>query len=318
MENIRPKLIVICGPTASGKSDIAVELCIRVGGEVISADSMQIYRRMDIGTGKISIPQMRGISHHMLDVFEPTDNVTASVYGAKAKAIINDIVCKEKQPVLCGGTGLYIDAVTRGIRFSVPANEAIRCELHAIAEEMPYGKQKLHGILEKCDPGAAARLHPNDVRRIVRAIESYRSTGKTQAQLAEEDAHNKGDYDEYLFMPKYPRDELYARIDRRVDSMFKNGLVDEVKQLLSSGVTSGMTSMQAIGYKETVRYLNSEISYDDAVCGVKQASRNYAKRQETWFRRDGRVRYIEASGKTAESLAEEILCRYQNEVNDHE
>ncbi len=312
MENIKPPLIVITGPTASGKTAISIELCQKIGGEVVSADSMQLYRGMNIGTAKPDAGEQAGIRHHMLDVLDPNDYATASDYGKMAKTAIADIRSRRKIPVVCGGTGLYIDALTRPMRFSAPGDEKLREELKAIAEK-EGGRTVLHDILAKCDPQAAQKLHENDVRRVVRAIESYRLTGKTQAQLAQEDAQAEGDFREILFAPEWPRDVLYERINLRVDQMIANGLIDEVKRLLEQGLQSESTAMQAIGYKEIVMALNGRCTMDEAIDLIKQLSRNYAKRQSTWLRRDGRVRFLPAQGRDAEDLANEILQICQRE-----
>jgi len=310
LENVKQPLIVITGPTASGKTAVSIGICTQIGGEIVSADSMQLYRGMDIGTAKPTLQERCGIAHHMIDVLEPTDYATASQYGAMARNAINTIRKRCKEPIVCGGTGLYIDALTRPMRFSAPGDETLRDELREIARKND-GRYELHSMLQKCDPVAAEKLHPNDVRRVIRAIESFRLTGKTQAQLAEEDAQAEGDYREILFALDWPRDVLYSRINRRVDEMIKNGLVNEVRTLIENGLSPESTAMQAIGYKEIAWALSGRCTMNDAIEQIKQASRNYAKRQLTWLRRDGRVRYISAPERTPCSIAEEIIdiCR---------
>jgi len=310
LENIKPALIVITGPTASGKTAAAVAMCKKIGGEVVSADSMQIYRGMDIGTAKPTPEERRGITHHMLDVLDPHEHATASQYGAMAKAVISDIYKRGSTPVVCGGTGLYIDAITRPMRFSAPGDELLRDELKALAAK-PDGKAVLHGMLAECDPEAANKLHENDVRRVVRAIESYRLTGKTLSELAAEDSGAEGGFREIIFAPEWPREVLYERINRRVDLMIKDGLIEEVRALLRNGLSPDTTAMQAIGYKEIAYALAGRCEMSEAIESVKQASRNYAKRQLTWLRRDGRVHFINAQHKSADMLADEMLsiCR---------
>ena len=310
MENIKPPLIVITGPTASGKTAVSISLCKKVGGEVVSADSMQVYRGMDIGTAKPDIAEQSGICHHMMDVLDPNEHATASQYGHMAKRVINDIIHRGKKPVVCGGTGLYIDALTRPMRFSAPGDEELREELKAIALE-PNGRRKLHDMLAQCDINAANKLHENDVRRVIRAIESFRLTGKTQNELAMEDSLAQGDYREILFALEWPRDILYDRINRRVDCMIENGLIDEVRSLIGNGLASDSTAMQAIGYKEIVQALAGRCDMSEAVDSIKQASRNYAKRQLTWLRRDGRVHFISAQNRSADEIANEMIgiCR---------
>lgn len=315
MESIKKPLIVICGPTASGKSSIAVSICKSIDGEVVSADSMQLYKGMDILTAKISQTEQCGIKHHLLDIFEPNENVSVSMYADLAKETINDIHNRGKIPVLCGGTGLYIDAVTKHMSFSSPADMTIRNELKKISET-PDGSTKLHMILEEEDPEAASLIHPNDIRRIIRAIESKRITGLTKAQLSAKDVSMPGDYHEILLEPYFERNVLYERIEDRVDDMLRRGLIQEVCTLVSKGIPQSCTAAQAIGYKESVRYINGEIDYESAVESIKQASRNYAKRQETWFRHDGRVHFIPAKGKTSEEIAGEMVsvCRREGVI----
>ncbi|MDO4739562.1 MAG: tRNA (adenosine(37)-N6)-dimethylallyltransferase MiaA [Eubacteriales bacterium] len=310
MENVKPALIVVTGPTASGKTAVSIELCKRIDGEVVSADSMQLYRGMDIGTAKPDLLERAGVPHHLLDVLDPREHATASQYATLAKEAVQSILARGKMPVVCGGTGLYIDALTRPMRFSAPGDERLREELHAIAAK-PDGRAQLHAMLREVDSAAAEKLHENDVRRVVRAIESYRLTGKTQKELAEEDALLEGDYHEILFAPLWPRDALYARINQRVDRMIEQGLVEEVRGLLRAGLDPSCTAMQAIGYKEIAFALSGRCTMAEAVDAIKQASRNYAKRQMTWLRRDQRVRFLNAEGKPAEALAEEMIgiCR---------
>lgn len=298
---------MITGPTASGKTAVSIELCKLIGGEIVSADSMQIYLGMDIGTAKPDMTERQGIIHHMIDILPPDGYATASQYGQMAKSAVSDIRSRGMIPVVCGGTGLYIDALTRPMRFSAPGDEAMREELKMIAAQ-PDGRRRLHDMLRACDPDAANKLHENDIRRVVRAIESYRLTGKTQAQLSAEDAQHEGEYREILFAPDWPRDTLYARINQRVDGMMKHGLVDEVRELLAKGLAKDSTAMQAIGYKEIVWALEGRCTMAEAVDQIKQASRNYAKRQLTWLRRDGRIRFIDASGKSPIEMAKEISC----------
>ena len=301
----KPKIIVVAGPTASGKSAAAVALCRRIGGEVVSADSMQVYRGMDIGTAKASEAEMDGIPHHMLDVADPGVNFSAAMYREMASSAVRGILERGNVPVVCGGTGLYIDALTRPMGFARPGNEAIRQRLMEEAEK-PGGKEALHERLRGIDPETAERLSPNDLRRVVRGLEIHELTGKSQTELNRLDAEKETEYDVAMFALEWPREVLYRRIDRRVDDMIRLGLVDEVRGLLDAGLSTGSTAMQALGYKEIAEYLRGEISLEEAVDRVKQGSRHYAKRQISWFRRDARVRWIQAEGKTAEDIAGEI------------
>lgn len=306
----KEKIIVVAGPTASGKTAAAVALCKKIGGEVISADSMQIYRGMNILSAKPTQQEMDGIVHHMLGVAAPTEKFSAPKYRDRAKEIIGEIIARGKMPVLCGGTGLYINAVTRPMEFSEKCDEKLRQELIAMGETAS-GRAKLHDMLREIDPEAACKLHPNDVRRVTRAIEVFRLTGMTQSEQARLDAQKTGNYDETIFALSWPREELYRRINLRVDQMLENGLVEEVRRLRADE-ENHPTALQAIGYKEIAAALENRIGMAEAVELVKQISRNYAKKQMTWFRRDERCVWIEAQNKSAEAIAAEMI-RYMEE-----
>ena len=308
----KPRLPVIAGPTASGKTACCVAFAHLIQGEVVSADSMQIYSGMEILSAAPTEEEMGGICHHMIGIFAPSKKCTAAEYRDRANAEIAEIFSRGKLPILCGGSGLYIDAVTRPMRFSEKSDEKMHAEFLEMAEK-PGGKRELHAILEEVDPASAARLHENDVRRVIRAIEIYRLTGKTQTEHAREDAQREGNYKEMLFALDWPREALYERISRRVDAMLRNGLIDEVRALIQKYPDSP-TSAQAIGYKEIAAALEGRSSMEQAVENVKQASRNYAKRQMTWLRRDSRTIWIPAENKTTEALAQEILRRWNESV----
>lgn len=310
----KPYLIVIGGATASGKTAAAVELCRQIDGEVVSCDSMQIYRGMDIGTAKPSLEERRGIAHHMIDIVDPSESYSVSRFKEEAAACIADIIARGKQPVLCGGTGLYIDALTRPMDFSLPSDSAVRDELTALSLR-EGGRQVVHALLREVDPESAARLHPNDVRRVIRALEIYRLTGRTMTEQIASDRQREGAYRLTFFALDWPRETLYERIDRRVDHMMSQGLVDEVKRLLSSGLSADSTAMQALGYKEIVAALEDRCDMDEAVGEIKLGSRHYAKRQLTWLRRDGRVHFIDAPNKTTNDivrLMKEEICHDKN------
>ena len=301
----KPILPVIAGPTASGKTACAVALCHRLNGEVVSADSMQLYRGMDILSAKPTAAEMDGVPHHMLGCVDPAEKYSADAFREAANACIADIIERGRMPVLCGGTGLYINAVTRPMSFSMESDPVLHARLLTMAEE-PGGKRRLHDTLREIDPDAAARLHENDVRRVARAIEVYRLTGMTQTEHSRIDQSKTGDYREMIFCLDWPRDALYSRIDARVDAMLEAGLVDEVRSLLESGKRHP-TAEQAIGYKEIAAALQGRATMNDAIYWTKQASRNLAKRQLTWFRRDPRVIWIKAEGESAASIASQIL-----------
>ena len=302
----KPELLIIAGPTASGKTAVAVELALRLDAEVVSADSMQVYRDMDILTAMPTPEEMRGVPHHMLGVFPPDQKCSAAAYRELALGRIQDILARGKRPIVCGGTGLYINALTRPLSFAAQGDDAIRAELTRIAEA-EGGRERLHDQLKAVDPAAAARLHPNDVRRVVRALEIYRITGRTQSEQAALDAQRgDGPFSERVYALDWPREALYARIDRRVDEMLQSGLVDEVRRLMKNEAAFS-TAAQAIGYKEIAAALRGECALAEAVETLKRSTRNYAKRQLTWFRRDARVRWVEAQGLSAAEIAEKII-----------
>lgn len=271
------KVLCITGPTAVGKSNAAVEVAKELGGEVVSADSMQIYRGMDIGTGKILPREMCGVPHHMLDVALPSEDYSVGRYVSEAKEEILGIAGRGKLPVIVGGTGLYIVSLLLRSNFAgAQKDERIRDELKRFAAE--NGARALHEKLREADPVSAETISVNDVKRTIRALEIYVVTGKPKSELKDELVPL---YDYKLFVLYDEREKLYERIERRVDRMFELGLIDEVKNLYSY---KDCNSMQAIGYKEVVRYLDEEISFDEAIEQVKQNSRRYAKRQMTFFR----------------------------------
>lgn len=295
-------LPVIAGPTASGKTACAVELCRLIGGEVVSADSMQIYSGMEILSAAPTAEERAGIPHHMLGCVDPASGYSADAYREDARARIAEIAARGKVPVLCGGTGLYIDAVTRPMSFSSQrSDEAMHRQLMETGRT-PEGRRRLHDTLREIDPETAGRLHENDVRRVSRAIEIYRLTGVTLSEHSRLDRLRQGDYREIIFAPDWPRETLYRRIDARVDAMLEAGLVDEVRALMAAEQRHP-TALQAIGYKEIAEALRGGISMEYAVYLTKKASRNLAKRQLTWFRRDDRVIWLKAEGETARSMA---------------
>ncbi len=286
----KQKLIVICGPTASGKSALAVNLALEFGGEVVSADSMQVYHGMDIGTAKPSRKEMRGVPHHMLDVADPSEDYSAARYREQARACISDIAARGRLPILCGGTGLYISAAVYALDFSnACADEAYRAELRQYVLE--HGKEALHALLAKQSPELAAAVHPNNVQRVIRALERLRSP---QADSEPQSVFNGEPlYDAAWVGLTLPREELYRRIDARVDAMMQAGLLDEVRRL--SGQCRSATAFQALGYKELLAHIDAGFPLDEAVERIKQGTRNYAKRQLTWFRRERAVRWFDVS-----------------------
>ncbi len=312
MKNI---LFGICGPTASGKTGLAIEVAKRVGGEIVSADSMQIYKGMDILSAKPTENEMQGIPHHMIGVIEPTAYFSASHYREMAQTVIEDIRSRGKIPILCGGTGLYIDAVTRGMRFSEKSDENLRNELKAISEQ-PDGEMILHNMLKEMDPEAAEKYPSGDVRRVIRSIEINKLTGMTRKEQEYRDSLIEDTYDARLFALDWPREKLYDRINRRVDIMVKDGLINEVSALMKEIEKGENTSVQAIGYKEIAEALKGETAMSDAIAHLKTASRNYAKRQVTWFKRDTRVTWLPA--EDTKILAEKIAGIILHTEAEHE
>ena len=284
-------IICIAGPTASGKTALAVELAKELGGEVVSCDSMQVYRRMDIGTAKPTQDEMQGVPHHMLDVAEPNEDFSVSRYCETASKIVDDILARGKTAIIAGGTGLYMDSLIKGNDFAPFPSTGMREKLEAQADA--EGMEAMLSLLGSIDPEAAARLHPADRKRIIRALEVYYETGETITE------HNRKTQ---AIPPKYsplwlgldfdPRAALYRRIDKRVDMMLEAGLVEEIQKLLASGIPAKCTAMQAIGYKEFVDALEGKISIAEAADQVRLSSRHYAKRQLTWFRRNPNMHWL--------------------------
>ena len=285
------RIICIAGPTASGKTSFAVRLAKELDGEVISCDSMQIYKYMDIGTAKPTQEEMDGIPHYMLSVAEPWEDFSVSRYCEMASPIIDDVCSRGKTAIIAGGTGLYMDALIRGNTFAPYPSTGRRQELEAIAAEQ--GIEAVQEMLRKVDPESAARLHPSDQKRIIRAMEVFLETGETIT------AHN---LKTQSVPPRYKplwfaltdreRVDLYDRIDRRVEKMLTDGLLEEIEGLLARGIPEKCTAMQAIGYKEFLAYRRGESTLQEAVSQVQQASRNYAKRQLTWFRRNKAIHWL--------------------------
>ena len=293
-------LICIAGPTASGKTALSIALAKELDGEIVSCDSMQVYRRMDIGTAKPSVEEREGIVHHMLDVAEPEEDFSVSRYCEMATPIVDSILSKGKTCIIVGGTGLYMDSLIRGNNFAPFPSTGMRKKLEAQPIEEVYAQ------LQAVDPEAAARLHLSDKKRIIRAMEVFLETGETIT------AHNKRTQ---AIPPRYNpiwfaledenRQDLYDRIDRRVDVMLELGLVQEIRDLLSSGIPKTCTAMQAIGYKEFLAALDGEISIEEAADQVRKSSRHYAKRQLTWFRRNENIHWLRRrpGGTTEEILS---------------
>ena len=303
------KIIVIMGTNASGKSGLGVTLAEHYGGEIVSADSRQVFRGLDLGSGKITPEETRGVPHHLIDVCDPGDFFSMHDFQRLAYEAIDGILARGRLPFLVGGTGLYLQSLSVPMDFgAVGGDEQIREKYHRIADTQ--GREALHALLEKADPASAARLHPNDVRRVVRALEVYELTGvplSSQKMPGPEDAP----YDFQLYALDLPRDELYARVDKRVDEMVGNGLLKEVERLRRGGLSPDAQSMQGLGYKELWPVLTGETRLEDAVSLMKLRTRHFAKRQLTWFKRDERIQWLPWQvGDGMETLVNLICERY--------
>ena len=285
-------LICICGPTASGKTGLSVALAKQIGGEVVSCDSMQIYRGMDVGTAKPDAAEMDGVPHHLLDVAEPGEDFSVGRYVKLADAAIADIRERGKTPIVCGGTGLYMDSLVKGETFAAPSRPAQREYVERIAEEK--GVAYLYEMLKDADPETAEKLHLSDRKRIIRAMEVFLITGMPLSWHNEQSKKRPPKYEPvWIGLNFRDRNKLYARVDARVDKMLEKGLEAEVRALLDRGLDPKTTAMQAIGYKEMAAALRGECTVKQAADRIKQASRNYAKRQLTWFRRTEAIRWLD-------------------------
>lgn len=284
---LKNKVIAVVGPTASGKTALAVELAKMLDGEIISCDSMQVYKGMDIGTAKVTPDEMQGVPHHLIDVSEPVGDFSCAEYSELAKKAIEDIQSRGKQVIFCGGTGLYLDSVIGISAFSEAGiDEAFRAEM------MKKTPDELHANLRLIDPVSAETTHKNNVKRVIRALEIYHLTGKTKSEWDAESKKIKAPYDSVIIgLDCRDRQTLYDKINQRVDIMLQNGLVDEVKRLDSPAFRASVAS-DGIGYKEMLLYLDGAFTLEQVTEQIKQASRNYAKRQLTWFRRNKSVKWI--------------------------
>lgn len=288
---MKKPLIVLTGPTAIGKTSLSISLAKAVNGEIISADSMQVYKHMDIGSAKIRPEEMKGVPHYLVDVLEPEEEFHIVKFQQMAKAAMEEVYGKGKIPILVGGTGFYIQAVTRDIDFTEAKQEdAYRSELEALAEEK--GAEYLHEMLQKVDPASAESIHAHNVKRVIRALEFYHQNGTPISAHNEEQKAQESPYNLAYFVLNGPREILYDRIDRRVDQMLEEGLVKEVENLKEMGCHRGMVSMQGLGYKEILACLEGEYPLEEAVRILKRDTRHFAKRQLTWFRREKDVIWV--------------------------
>ena len=303
------KILVLAGPTAVGKTALSIELAKKLNGEIISTDSMQIYKYMDIGSAKITTEEMDGIKHHMIDVTTPDKPFSVVDFKNMAQPIIDDLLSKDKLPILTGGTGLYINALTCNMNFTDATNdEAYRLELEELAKE--HGDIYIHNMLKDIDPVSYESIHPNNRKRVIRALEVYKVTNKPFSSFNAGEDFYKSKYDVHYYVLNMDREKLYQRINKRVDIMFEKGLLNECIKLKENGYNSLMQAMQGIGYKEVLMYLENSISLEEATEMIKQGSRNYAKRQLTWFRKDPRAIFLNKD----ELSDEEIINIITNDI----
>lgn len=289
---MKNKLLVLAGPTAVGKTELSLALAKELNGEIISTDSMQIYKYMDIGSAKLGKDEMMGVPHHMIDVTKPDKPFSVAEYKEMALDTMDEIYNRGRLPILTGGTGLYINSLTCKMSFTeAGSDEAYREELEELARV--NGNRYVHQLLEEVDSKSAEDIHQNNLKRVIRALEVYRLTGKPFSSFNLGEKLYESDFEVYYYVLNMNRDKLYERINKRVDIMFEKGLLNECIKLKEMGYNSTMQSMQGIGYKEVLYYLENKITLDQAIDMIKQGSRNYAKRQLTWFRKDPRAKFID-------------------------
>lgn len=303
MADALSSVIAIVGPTAVGKTAVAIELVAQIGGEIVSADSMAVYKGMDIGTAKPTADEKARAKFHLIDVADPTEPFNVGEFQKLAQDAIDDISRRNPPAVVVGGSGLYVRAAIDGLDTSIPAdNKDFR--LRMAEQARLYGNEYVHGLLAKVDPVSAERIHPNNLKRVIRALEIYEETGKKPSDLFEADSKREPRYpDARFFGLMMDRKKLYARIEKRVDLMIDTGLVEEVSRLIEMGISPNTTAMQGLGYKEIAGYLRGEIGLTEAIDLLKKNTRRFAKRQYTWFRADSRIQWIDVGGRTAEEVS---------------
>lgn len=303
---MKTRILAVVGPTASGKSALAIELAARLGGEIICCDSMQIYKQMDIGTAKPDADELSQATHHLFDFADPFESFSCADYIPLAERCVEDIAARGKLPIFCGGTGLYLDRFLSGADFeATEIDDQFRRDMEAYAQE--YGNEALHEKLREIDPESADEIHPNNVKRVIRALEIFRTSGRRKSELDRESKTFECKYQAIQIGIKYAdREVLYNRINLRVDKMVEAGLLEETKRLMEDGVfEKNSTAAQAIGYKELLSYFGGKKTLEAAVEDLKTATRRYAKRQLTWFNSHGNVIWLEADGKSLSELADE-------------
>ena len=308
---MKQKLLVLGGPTAVGKTELSIKLAKELNGEIISADSMQIYKYMDIGSAKVTEQEMDGIKHHLIDVIEPNVPFSVADFKEYGEISLKNILSKNKFPIIAGGTGLYINSLTCNMTFTeAEKDEEYRLYLEKLSEEK--GNDFVHEMLKEIDPISYKEIHANNRKRVIRALEVYKITKKPFSSVNAGEDFYKSDYDVYYYVLTMNRDKLYEKINKRVDIMIEKGLLEECIKLKEMGYTSDMQSMQGIGYKEILYYLENKISFEDAVNMIKQGSRNYAKRQLTWFRRDKRCIFLDKDVMSEDEILHKVLNDIRN------
>lgn len=309
----KDNLFILVGPTASGKTSVSIELAKKLNGEIISADSMQIYKHMDIGTAKVTPEEMEDIPHYLIDIVYPDEEFTVADYKENAEKFIADINSRKKLPIVVGGTGLYVNSLVYDLNFTqVPPNEEIRNRLESLADK--YGNEYIHKMLEKIDNESYNKINVMDRKRIIRAIEIYEVTGKP---MSEQNKNFRKPIDKYNLVVvglNMDREKLYERINLRVDKMVEEGLVEEVSKLLEMGYNKDLVSMQGIGYKEIISYLEGELTLEESLELIKKGTRNYAKRQLTWFRRDKRIKWVNVDEFSSMDYLIEYIIDYSEKI----
>ena len=286
---MKEKIVFLVGPTATGKSSVSIELALMVAGEIISCDSMQVYKGMDIGTSKPPLPELEKVLHHLVDIVEPTEGFSVARFREEAIGAMEKVLRKEKLPLFVGGTGLYVRSLLDGLCDAPDGDRALRTRLKEEAER--NGRESLFERLQEVDPAAASRIHPNDLRKIIRALEVFTLTNTPISEFQKRTEPIDARYKAELFGLTMARSSLYSKIERRVDEMFAEGFTEEVKKLLAGGM--GRTARQALGYKEIIGFLEGLYSIEEVRLLIKKNTKRYAKRQFTWFKRDDRIRWFE-------------------------
>ena len=311
---MKKPLIIIAGPTAVGKTSLSVTLAKNINGEIISADSMQVYKHMDIGTAKVTNEETLGIRHYLIDILEPDEEFSINIFQKLAKESINEIIDNNKIPIIVGGTGFYIQSVIYDIDFENTCKDiSYRNKLQEDATK--YGNEYIHNMLKEIDPVSYSKIHPNNLKRVIRALEYYQETGKPISVHNEIQSQKESPYNLLFYVLNMDRELLYERIDKRVDIMIEQGLVEEVKKLKDMGYSKDLVSMKGLGYKEIYNFLDGEYDLDTAIYILKRDTRHFAKRQLTWFKREKNVRWINVDEYTNKEL---ILNKIVKDIEELE